>query len=81
MESQSKTPSPQMSSSSGQQIKKSVEPSILLPISLGAEIIVDIVNFKTSIKSKLVGMEHDSFLLVKLAPNDLMGTFRSGLVT
>lgn len=71
-----KMPFPKVSSSSNHQINKSAEPYILLPISLGAEIIVDIVNLKMSIKGKLVGVEQNSFLLVKFAPNDLMGTFR-----
>ncbi len=52
-----------------------------LPITLGTELIAEIVNLNLRIRSVLAGMDGVRFLLIKLSPNDLMGTFRSEMVT
>lgn len=51
-----------------------------IPITLGAELLVEISALKMRIMSFLVGMEHDQYVIVKIAPKDLMGTFRSDVV-
>ncbi|MBI5588614.1 MAG: PilZ domain-containing protein [Deltaproteobacteria bacterium] len=55
--------------------------SVDLPITLGTELIAEIVNLNLRIRSVLAGMDGNRFLLIKLSPNDLMGTFRSEMVT
>lgn len=55
--------------------------SVHLPITLGTELIAEIVNLNLRIRSVLAGMDGNRFLLIKLSPNDLMGTFRSEMVT
>jgi hypothetical protein len=52
-----------------------------LPLTLGAELIIDIVDMKLRIKSMLVGMEHGVYIMVKIFEKDLMGRFRSDDVT
>lgn len=62
------------------QTVKTTEPRLHLPIHPGAELLIEITNLKLRIKSLLVGLEHEQYLIIKIAPNDLMGTFRSDAV-
>lgn len=59
---------------------KAPEPRLHLPFNLGAEFLIEIINLKLRIKSLLVGLEHEQYLIIKIAANDLMGTFRSDAV-
>ncbi len=52
-------------------------PPFRLPIGVGSEILVEFVNLNLRIKSVLVGLDHDQFILAKIFQNDLIGTFRS----
>lgn len=52
----------------------------LLNIKPGVELLVEITNLKLRIKSLLVGMEHGRYLIVRISPQDLMGSFRSEAV-
>lgn len=56
------------------------EPRLQLPITLDAELLLEIIDLKLRIKSLLVGMEHEQYLVIKIYPNDLIGTFRSEVV-
>lgn len=56
------------------------EPRLHIPITLGAELLLEIIDLKLRIKSLLVGMEHEQYLVIKIYPNDLIGTFRSEAV-
>ncbi|MBI5642177.1 MAG: PilZ domain-containing protein [Deltaproteobacteria bacterium] len=51
-----------------------------LPIALGAEVLLEIVNLNQRMKCVLVGMEFGQYLIIRLSPNDLLGTFRSDSV-
>lgn len=51
-----------------------------LPINLGSELLIEIVNLKQRIKSVLVGMEDGQYIITKLSHKDLMGNFRSDTV-
>lgn len=51
-----------------------------LPITAGAELLIEIIDLKLRIKSVLIGMEHEGYIIVKIFPNDLIGTFRSDAV-
>lgn len=53
------------------------EPPDNFPASLGAGLLIEISKLDLRLKSVLVGFEKNSFLLVKLFPDDLVGTFRS----
>ncbi|MBI5492572.1 MAG: flagellar brake protein [Deltaproteobacteria bacterium] len=59
---------------------REVTPAAHFPINIGSELLVEIVSLNLRIKSLLVGMDEGRFILVKLSPNDLMGTFRSETV-
>lgn len=48
-----------------------------LPITLGTELLIELVAMKQRIKSSLVGMEAGKYLIVRLSQNDLIGSFRS----
>ncbi len=48
-----------------------------IPIELGAEVLLEILKFNLRIKSMFVGMEFGHYVIVRLSPNDLIGTFRS----
>ncbi len=52
-----------------------------LPITLDAELLIEIVDLKLRIKSMLVGMEHGQYVIAKIFEKDLMGRFRSDDVT
>lgn len=52
-------------------------PPFRLPIAVGSEILVEFVNLNLRIKSVLVGLDHEQFILAKISQNDLIGTFRS----
>ncbi|OGP20388.1 MAG: hypothetical protein A2054_06715 [Deltaproteobacteria bacterium GWA2_55_10] len=58
-----------------------LQPLTGFPIGLGTEFLIEIQKLNQRIKVALAGYEKDSFLLIKLSPNDLMGTFRSEAVT
>lgn len=51
-----------------------------LPLTVGSELLIEIVNLKLRIKSILVGMESGRYLIAKLHSRDLMGSFRSEAV-
>lgn len=51
------------------------EPHLHLPITLGTELLVEIVSLKLRTKSVLVGMEHSGYLIMKLSSQD----FEAGL--
>jgi hypothetical protein len=49
----------------------------LLPITIDADLIIEIVDLNLRIKSMLVGMEHGDYVIAKIFANELMGRFRS----
>ncbi|MBI5587634.1 MAG: PilZ domain-containing protein [Deltaproteobacteria bacterium] len=51
------------------------EPHLHLPITLGTELLLEIVNLKLRTKSVLIGMENSSYLIMKLSSQD----FEAGL--
>lgn len=51
-----------------------------LPLTHGAELIIELVNLKQNIKCSVVGFESEKYLIIKIAPNDLIGSFGSDLV-
>ncbi|MBI4949157.1 MAG: PilZ domain-containing protein [Deltaproteobacteria bacterium] len=51
-----------------------------IPVDLGAEVLLEILKFNLRIKSMFVGMEFGQYLIVRLSPNDLIGTFRSEMM-
>jgi PilZ domain-containing protein/flagellar protein YcgR len=53
---------------------------IHLPITLEDELIIELVNLKQGIKGSVVGLEKGKYLIIKIAPNDLIGSFASDLV-
>lgn len=53
------------------------EPHPSIPVPIGGELMAEIPNMKLRLKISLVGMEEGQFLIAKLSPNDLLGTFRS----
>ncbi|MBE9531904.1 MAG: flagellar brake domain-containing protein [Proteobacteria bacterium] len=50
---------------------------VRVPLSLGSEILIQISNLNLRVRSVLVGMEHEKFILAKIFPRDLVGNFRS----
>ncbi len=46
----------------------------------GTELIIEIMKLNQRIKSVYVGKDDKNFLIVKLSPNDLIGTFKSEVV-
>lgn len=52
----------------------------ILPLQLGSELLIEFVSLNLRIKSVLKGIDEDQFILAKLSPNDLIGTFRSDTV-
>lgn len=65
----------------GSQQAAPLQPLTDFPINLGTEFLIEIQKLNQRIKVALAGYEKDGFLLIKLSPNDLMGTFRSEAVT
>ncbi len=53
---------------------------IHLPITLEAELIIELVNLKHAIKGSVIGLEKGKYLIIKIAPHDLIGSFASDLV-
>jgi hypothetical protein len=51
------------------------EPHNYMPISVGAELLIEIADLKLRLKSELIGIEDDEFLIVKLAHHDPGGGF------
>lgn len=51
-----------------------------LPVPLGGELLAEISKMNLRLKISLVGIEKGNFLLAKVPPNDLVGTFRSEAV-
>lgn len=49
----------------------------LLPITIDADLIIEIVDLNLRIKSMLVGMEHGDYVIAKIYANELIGRFRS----
>jgi len=48
-----------------------------LPITLDYELLVEIADLKSRVKSLLVGMMHNQYIIAKIFPNDLVGVFNS----
>jgi hypothetical protein len=48
-----------------------------LPIILDDEILIEISDQNSRIKSLLVGMNHNQYIIAKIFPNDLVGVFNS----
>lgn len=61
--------------------QKPAEPAVNLPITLGKELLIEIVNLNQRIRTVFLGMEPGGFMLFKLYQNDLIGTFRSETFT
>lgn len=53
------------------------DPRCNLPITVGTELIIEIVDLGLKIKGVLVGFEYGSYVIVRLSPKDLVGSFRS----
>lgn len=53
---------------------------IHLPITLDSELIIELVNLKQAIKCSVIGLEKGKYVIIKIAPNDLIGNFASDLV-
>ncbi len=49
----------------------------LLPITIDADLIIEIVDLNMRIKSMLVGMEHGDYVIAKIYASELIGRFRS----
>ncbi len=49
----------------------------LLPITIDADLIIEVVDLNLRIKSMLVGMEHGDYVIAKIYANELVGRFRS----
>ena len=64
----------------GKQIKK-LEPHTYLPISVGTELLIDITDLKLRLKSELVGIEDEEYLIVKLSHHDPEGGFDDDTIT
>ncbi len=48
-----------------------------LPLTLDYELLIEVVELKARMKSALVGMEHNQYIIAKILPNDLVGVFNS----
>ncbi len=59
---------------------KEIPAAVHLPITIGSEMLIEIVNLNLRIKSVLIGIDEGLFILARLSFNDLMGTFRSEAV-
>ncbi len=53
------------------------DPRSNLPIDMGTELIIEIVNLGLRVKGALVGLEYGSYVIVRISPKDLVGSFRS----
>lgn len=53
------------------------DPRSNLPISIGTELLIEIVNLGLRIKGTLVGLEYGSYVILRISPRDLVGNFRS----
>lgn len=53
------------------------DPRSTLPINIGTELLIEIVNLGLRIKGTLVGLEYGSYVIVRISPRDLVGNFRS----
>lgn len=51
------------------------QPNVHLPITLGTELLIELVDFKQRIKSSLIGMENNRYLIVKLSSKDFDAGF------
>lgn len=62
------------------QTPQSAPAYLTIPVTIGHELLVEIIDLKLRIKSRLVGMEQGQYIIIKIFPNDLIGTFRSDAV-
>lgn len=53
------------------------DPRSNLPIDIGTELLIEIVNLSLKIKGTLVGLEYGSYVILRISPRDLVGSFRS----
>lgn len=58
-----------------------LEANVYLPISVGTELLVEIANLKLRLKSELIGIEDEEYLLIKLAHHDPDGGFDDDAIT
>ncbi|MEE9542656.1 MAG: PilZ domain-containing protein [Thermodesulfobacteriota bacterium] len=49
----------------------------LVQVNAGTDLVIEISDLNLRIKSMMVGIDHDEFVLAKLSPNDLGDDFRS----
>ncbi len=52
-----------------------------LPITLGYELLIEIPDLEARVKSLVVGMEHDKYIIAKIPTNDLIGVFNREEIT
>jgi c-di-GMP-binding flagellar brake protein YcgR len=52
-------------------------PQIHLPITLDDELLIEVAALKSRIRSLLIGMEHNQYIMAKIFPNDLVGVINS----
>ncbi len=52
------------------------EPHNCMPISVGTELLIEIADLKLRLKSELIGIEDDEYLIVKLSHHDSGGGFK-----
>jgi c-di-GMP-binding flagellar brake protein YcgR len=59
---------------------KNLEPNTYLPISVGTELLVEITDLKLRLKSELIGIEDEEYLLIKLSHHDPDGGFNDDAI-
>ena len=60
---------------------KHLEPHSYLPISVGTELLIDITDLKLRLKSELIGIEDEEYLIIKLSHHDPKGGFNDDTIT
>jgi c-di-GMP-binding flagellar brake protein YcgR len=59
------------------QLAHHIDHQALVPINAGADLLIEISDMNLRIKSMMVGIDHDEFVLAKLSQNDLGDDFDS----
>lgn len=73
-------PTTQTSATIAQKNSNLPESGIQFTLPFGTELIIEIIKLNQRIKSVYVGKDDNNFLILKLSPNDLIGTFKSEVV-
>lgn len=60
-----------------EQLAHHIDHQPLVQINAGSDLLIEIPEMNLRIKSLMVGIDHDEFVLAKLSPNDLGDDFRS----